>query len=92
MLQMQCMPPTMSSNYTLDRFIIWYGIISKKELLEIMSAEDWSSGPPENYEYLARVKWLGDFTWIEVDGQGNLKGSTIQTSGDSDQQSDSAQD
>lgn len=32
---------------------------------------DWSSGPPDWYNYICRVKWLGDYTWIEVDDQGN---------------------
>ncbi len=27
---------------------------------------DWSTGPPEEYEYICQVKWLGDHTWIEV--------------------------
>lgn len=25
----------------------------------------------DNYEFLAKVKWLGDYTWIEVDGEEN---------------------
>jgi hypothetical protein len=29
--------------------------------------DDWSSGKPEEYEYVCQVKWLGDYTWIEVD-------------------------
>jgi hypothetical protein len=28
--------------------------------------DDWSSSAPENYDYVCQVKWLGDFTWIEV--------------------------
>ena len=36
-----------------------------------MSPNSWSTGAPEHYEYIARVKWLGDYTWIEVDGEGN---------------------
>lgn len=28
--------------------------------------EDWSTAPPSNWQYLCRVKWLGDYTWIEV--------------------------
>jgi len=32
---------------------------------------DWSTGAPEEYEYICRVKWLGDYTWIEVDSEGN---------------------
>lgn len=35
------------------------------------SPEDWFTGKPEHYQYIARVKWLGDHTWIEVDGEGN---------------------
>lgn len=27
---------------------------------------DWSAGAPDHYEYIAKVKWLGDHTWIEV--------------------------
>lgn len=36
-----------------------------------MGPNDWSTGAPENYNYIARVKWLGDYTWIEVDEEGN---------------------
>lgn len=32
---------------------------------------EWSTGAPEDYEYICRVKWLGDYTWVEVDDQGN---------------------
>ena len=32
---------------------------------------DWTTGVPESYEYITRVKWLGDYTWIEVDTIGN---------------------
>ena len=28
--------------------------------------KDWSTGAPEHYEYICTVKWLGDYTWIEV--------------------------
>jgi hypothetical protein len=38
--------------------------------LHMLGPDDWSTGVPENYQYLARVKWLGDYSWIEVDGQG----------------------
>ena len=66
--------------------LVWDNI-KERTILEIMDKDQWTSGIPDNYEYLARVKWLGDFTWIEVDDQGNLKGSTIQTSADNDEQS-----
>ena len=35
--------------------------------LSIHGPNDWSSSAPAEYEYLARVKWLGDHTWIEVE-------------------------
>ena len=31
---------------------------------------DWFCGKPEQYEYICRVKWLGDHTWIEIDEEG----------------------
>ena len=40
--------------------------------------DDWTTGPPESYQYITRVKWLGDYTWTEV---------TTQTSDDNSQQS-----
>lgn len=27
---------------------------------------DWSSGPPVDYEYICKIRWLGDYTWQEV--------------------------
>ena len=38
----------------------------KKVILAKKGPNDWSSSAPENYEYIAAVKWLGDHTWIEV--------------------------
>lgn len=32
---------------------------------------EWSTGAPESYDYVCRVKWLGDYTWVEVDAEGN---------------------
>lgn len=28
---------------------------------------EWATAAPEEYEYICRVKWLGDYTWQEVD-------------------------
>ena len=39
--------------------------------LSINGPKDWSTGKPEEYEYIVRVKWLGDHTWIEVDDDGS---------------------
>jgi len=33
--------------------------------------QDWTTGAPEEYEYICQVRWLGDYTWIEVDNNGN---------------------
>lgn len=32
----------------------------------------WTTGVPEEYDYICPVKWLGDYTWIEVDHNGNV--------------------
>jgi len=42
----------------------------KKTILAKTGPNNWSSGPPESYEYIAAVKWLGDHTWIEVNEEG----------------------
>ena len=36
-----------------------------------MGPNDWTTGAPDKYQYMARVKWLGDYTWLEVDNEGN---------------------
>jgi len=39
-------------------------------ILTPLGPNDWHAAKPEEYEYLTRVKWLGDYTWIEVDENG----------------------
>ena len=34
--------------------------------LAIHGPNDWFTGKPDSYEYITQVKWLGDYTWIEV--------------------------
>lgn len=41
-----------------------------KTLLLQLGPNDWSTGKPDHYTYIANVKCLGDLTWIEVDQQG----------------------
>lgn len=36
-------------------------------LLTRHGPDDWSCGAPKHYEYICAVKWLGDYTWIEVE-------------------------
>lgn len=42
-----------------------------KTLLLQLGHDNWSNGKPDHYTYIASVKCLGDFTWIEVDKEGN---------------------
>ena len=37
-----------------------------------LGPQDWSTGAPDKYQYIARVKWLGDYSWIEVDENGEV--------------------
>lgn len=46
-----------------------YDIRHKKTILCHHGPED--SLVVEGYEWIARVKWLGDHTWVEVDSSGN---------------------
>lgn len=48
--------------------IYWLLYDTKKQVtrLSTMGPNDWSSGKPDWYDYIAQVKWLGDHTWIEV--------------------------
>jgi hypothetical protein len=49
--------------------IYWLAFDHRKNesILCHLGPNDWSSGKPEDYEYICPVKWLGDYTWIEVD-------------------------
>ena len=41
-------------------------------LLTQNGPNDWSGSAPEDYEYIAQVKYMGDHTWLELDEKGNL--------------------
>lgn len=49
--------------------IYWLLYDTRKQCtrLSINGPNDWSTGKPDSYEYISRVKWLGDHTWIEVE-------------------------
>lgn len=34
-------------------------------LLSQLGPDDWTTAPPPHYEYVARVRWMGDATWVE---------------------------
>lgn len=48
--------------------IYWLVFDTRKNItrLTITGPSDWSTGKPEEYEYITQVKWLGDHTWVEV--------------------------
>jgi len=48
--------------------IYWLVYDNRKNFtrLCLIGPNDWSAGPPKEYEYICRVKWLGDYTWVEV--------------------------
>ena len=37
--------------------------------LTIAGPNDWFTGKPESYEYICKVKWMGDYTWLEVNDE-----------------------
>ena len=41
-------------------------------ILTHLGPSDWSTAAPDNYQYIARVKWMGDYTWCEIDEHGNI--------------------
>jgi hypothetical protein len=51
----------------------WLVFDTRKQLTRLVriGPGDWHTAPPEEYQYLARVRWLGDHTWVEVDDAGN---------------------
>lgn len=38
----------------------------QKNVLILTGPNDWTTGAPDSYEYIAPVQYLGDHTWIEV--------------------------
>jgi len=48
--------------------IYWLVYDSRKNCTRLAHTgpNDWNTGKPVGYEYIARVKWLGDYSWQEV--------------------------
>lgn len=38
----------------------------EKTLLVLTGPTEWSTGAPEDYEYITNVKYMGDHTWLEI--------------------------
>lgn len=53
--------------------IYWLVYDTKKGFTRLVhhGPNEWCTGPPEEYEYICRVKWLGDHSWVEIDKEGN---------------------
>lgn len=50
----------------------WLLFDSNKKITRLshQGPNDWFCGKPTEYEYICKVKWLGDYSWIEVDDKG----------------------
>ena len=53
--------------------IYWLVFDNRKNFTRLVmhGPTEWATAAPEEYEYICRVKWLGDHSWIEVDNEGN---------------------
>lgn len=53
--------------------IYWLVWDSKNNLSRLVKhgPNEYFTAAPNEYNYICRVKWLGDHTWIEVDNEGN---------------------
>ena len=46
-------------------WLVWHKR-HEKNLLVLNGPKDWSTGIPEDYQYIMQVKYMGDHTWLEV--------------------------
>jgi hypothetical protein len=53
--------------------IYWLVFDTNKQFTRLVKIgpNEWFTGAPKQYEYICRVKWLGDHSWVEVDQEGN---------------------
>lgn len=49
-----------------------YDNMHSRSILVSLGPDDWNAGPPSWYDYVCRIKWLGDNTWMEVDENGEF--------------------
>lgn len=47
-----------------------YDTRKQHTLLTQHGPDDWSSSAPDDYEYITRVKYMGDHTWLEINEKG----------------------
>jgi hypothetical protein len=48
----------------------WLVFDSRKNITRLVITDPDHWFIPDEYEYIARVMWLGDYTWVEVDADG----------------------
>lgn len=48
--------------------IYWlaYDYNHERSILIKTGPDEWSAGKPDHIDYIIKIKWLGDYTWIEV--------------------------
>jgi len=53
--------------------IYWLCYDTRKNISRLVhhGPNEWATGAPDEWEYICRVKWMGDYTWIEVNDEGN---------------------
>jgi hypothetical protein len=46
----------------------WLAMDTRKQkiILTQHGPDEWNTGKPSNYEYMCRVKYMGDHTWMEI--------------------------
>ena len=46
----------------------WLAFDTRKQkmILSLHGPTDWSTGKPDNYNYITQVKYMGDHTWMEI--------------------------
>ena len=47
--------------------IYWVVQVDTDQILTPLGPNDWSTGAPNNYKYMYKVKFLGDYTWINIE-------------------------
>lgn len=53
--------------------VYWLVFDTRKNISRLVhhGPNEWSTGAPTEYQYICRVKWLGDYSWVELDEEGN---------------------
>jgi hypothetical protein len=50
-------------------WLVWHRR-REQTLLVMTGPTEWNTGVPEDYEYLTKVRYMGDHTWLEIDSNG----------------------